>query len=101
MFCAQCGKELPSGTNRCPACGFATAAPSPGETSATIHEMVEEAKRAVRELGNAASELTRHVKSGAQAASKDPKGTTKRAIRRATKELESAVDEVDRLLRKL
>lgn len=101
MYCAQCGKGLPDGAGRCPACGFSTLAAARSETSAAIHDMVKEAKRAVRELSNAAGELSRQVKSGAKAASKDPTGTTKRAVRRAAKELESAVDEVDRLIRRL
>jgi signal transduction histidine kinase len=101
MFCAQCGKEIPAGITTCPACGFSTAGSAGGRSATTIHEMVNEARRAARDLADAANELTRHVKSGAEAAKRDPKGTTKRAIHRAAKELESAVDEVDRLLQRL
>ncbi len=101
MFCAQCGKELPTGADPCPACGFSPGGGARTSSSTTIHEMVNEARRAARELADAASDLTRQVKKEARAAQKDPKGTTQRAIRRAAKELESAVDEVDRLIKKL
>ena len=101
MFCANCGKELPGGAGACPACGFSPGRSTGASTSSAIHEMVSEAKRAVKELNEAATSLSRQVRSGAQAAAKDPKGTSKRAVRRAAKELESAVDEIDRLIRKL
>jgi uncharacterized membrane protein YvbJ len=98
MFCAKCGKELPEGSSSCPACGFSTSAAS---KSLSIEELISETRRAVRNLSKTAERASEKVIAGAGAAARDPKGTTKRAVRRAAKELQSAVDDLDRLLKRL
>jgi len=98
MFCSKCGKELPGDAAICPACGGRVAAATP---ALTIDELVVEAKRVARDLSNAAAQVSKEVLRGAGEARKDPKGTTKRAVRKAAKELESAVDEIDRLIKRL
>ena len=98
MYCSCCGNALPEGTRTCPACGAPAATP-PKDLS--LDDLIAETKRAVRDLSHAAEHASKKVISGAGAAARDPKGTTKRAARRAKKELQSAVDDLEGLLKRL
>jgi uncharacterized Zn finger protein (UPF0148 family) len=103
MFCQQCGKEIPSGSPTCPACGFnamshSAAAPSDPES---VEKIISEMKRAAKDLSVAAANLSQRVADKAGRAAKDPSGSAKRATRKVAEELDKAAKEIDRVLRDL
>ncbi len=113
MYCSQCGKELPANTTTCPACGFpSTSSPPPpvgASTSAppssppgdTVDQVLNETRKAARELADATARLSKRLVQKAQIAAKDPRGSTKKAARRVAKELDAAANEIDQILKKL
>lgn len=102
MFCSNCGKELPAGTSRCPACGFVTmGTAAPGPVRDTVDDLVAEAKRMTHELTDLAKKVSSRAVAGTEAAVKDPGGTARKAARKAADELEAAIKEVDRVLRQI
>lgn len=102
MFCPQCGKEIPSGSPTCPACGYLAVphAPSKGSTG-SINDTVAELKRAAKELAQSAAALSGRVVDKAGDAAKDPKGSAKRVTRKVAQELDKASQEIERILRDL
>jgi hypothetical protein len=66
-----------------------------------VDDLARETKRAARELVRLAAKLSRRVGDEAAAAARDPSGSVHRVTRRAAKELDDAVREVDRLLKGL
>jgi cell division septum initiation protein DivIVA len=102
MFCPQCGKEIPSGSPTCPACGY-LAVPQPASKSSpdSIDDVVAELKRAAKDLARSAAALSGRVVDKAGDAAKDPKGSAKRVTRKVAQELDHASKEIERILRDL
>ena len=99
MYCAQCGKELPASAVTCPACGSPSASvPRSGDT---IDQVLNDTKRAAKELAEATAKLSRRLVEKAQTAAKEPRASAKKAAKRVAKELDSAAKEIDRILRDL
>ncbi|HKN07014.1 MAG TPA: zinc ribbon domain-containing protein [Thermoplasmata archaeon] len=103
MYCQQCGKEIPSGSPTCPACGFNAMArrPTPSSGSDSIEHFVSETKKAAKELAAAAATLSQRVVDKAAGAARNPPASVKRATRKAAEELEKAAREIDRIIRDL
>ena len=111
MYCSQCGRELPGDTATCPACGFSPAAPPssagawstppPSPSSDPVEEILNETRKAARELANATARLSKRLVKEARTATKDPSGSAKKAVKRVAQELDSAAKEIDRILKDL
>ncbi len=103
MYCAQCGKEIPSGSPTCPACGaFAMPSNPRGRTrTVTVEEAVAELKRAAQDLARSAQDLSQRVTIEARKAAHDPAGSAKRATRKVADELDRAAQTIERILRDL
>ncbi len=105
MYCAHCGTELPAGSVVCASCGFTTKAPSPvrpGSNSPDpVDEILRETKRAVKDLAEATAKLSKRVAAHADAAVKDPSGTTRKALDRLKRDINSLVSDVSDALKKL
>jgi len=103
MFCVQCGKEIPSGSPTCPACGAFVVPPSPsGPTrTLTLDDAVAEFKHAAKDLAQSAQALSKRVAVEAHKATQDPAGSAKRATRKVADELDQAARTIERMLRDL
>jgi cell division septum initiation protein DivIVA len=103
MFCAQCGKEIPSGSPTCPACGAFAVPPGPARAtrSPTVDEAVAQLKGAAKDLARSAQELSKRVAVEARKAADDPTGSAKRATRKVADELDNAARTIERVLRDL
>ncbi|MGA8603809.1 MAG: zinc ribbon domain-containing protein [Thermoplasmata archaeon] len=103
MYCQQCGKEIPSGSPTCPACGFNAMArvPTPSSRSDTLEHFVSETKKAAKDLAAAAASLSQRVVDKATVTAKNPSASAKRATQKAADELEKAAREIDRIIRDL
>ncbi len=103
MYCAQCGKELPSKMSACPACGFVTtgARAAPGPATETLEQILKETKRAAHELAQASARLSTRLVEKAQTAAKEPKATAKKAAHQVAQELDAVAREIDRLLKEI
>ena len=103
MFCAQCGKEIPSGSPSCPACGFNPmgTARKTRARHVSVEDAVAEVRRAAHDLGRSAEALSRQVTVEARRAAYDPTGTARRATRKASRELQRVADQIERVLRDL
>ncbi|HEV2166114.1 MAG TPA: zinc ribbon domain-containing protein [Thermoplasmata archaeon] len=115
MFCQFCGKELPASANACPACGKPVSAPSTGAPNTagmpppppppprptagdTVDALVAETERAARDLAQATAKVSKMLFAKADEVTKDPKGSAKKAVRRAAVELDKARKEIERAL---
>ena len=111
MYCSQCGKELPANATTCPACGFSAvaSAASPGSWATSppshsgdpVEEVLNETRKAARELADATARLSKRLVKGAQTAAKDPSGSARKAAKKVAQELDSAAKEIDRILKGL
>jgi hypothetical protein len=101
MYCQNCGKEIPSGAYTCTACGAVVPGSHRGSSVPSVHQLVQETRRAARELASATANLSRHLASRAESAARDPSGSAKKVAHRVAKELDAAADEIDRILKDL
>ncbi|NNN17557.1 MAG: zinc ribbon domain-containing protein [Thermoplasmata archaeon] len=105
MYCAHCGAALPEGTNVCTSCGVASSTSVPGSPKANssdpIDEVLQETKKAVRELASATAKLSKQVAAHADALAKDPSGTTRKGLDHLKRDIHSLVDDVSDALKKL
>lgn len=110
MYCSQCGKELPTNATVCPSCGFSLGAPryfstgpsaTPPPSADPVELILNETKKAARELADATARLSKRLVEKAQTAAKDPTGSAKKAAKTVAKELDSAAKEIDRILKEL
>jgi hypothetical protein len=70
-----------------------------GATS--IDDALAEVRRAAKEFGRAAADLSQRVVRKAGDAARDPPGSAKKVSRKVAQELDKAAREVDRILRDL
>ena len=110
MYCQFCGKELPAGAAVCPSCGKAVGWAAPGPVGApspasphpsagdTVDALVADTQRAARDLAVATARVSKILLTKADEVAKDPKGSAKRAARRAAEELDKARKEIERAL---
>jgi hypothetical protein len=102
MNCQQCGKELPPGSLTCAACGFRSAPPpAAAPPPASLEQLLSETKHAAQDLLSSTAQLSKRLASKAHTAAKDPSGSAKKVVRRATEELEAAARDIDRILQDL
>jgi ABC-type transporter Mla subunit MlaD len=101
MYCQNCGKELAPGAASCGACGAGVPGHPTGGEAASLSQLLEETRRAARDLAQSSAELTKRLASRADAVRRDPKGSAKKAVDRAAKELDAAAHEVERILKDL
>lgn len=105
MYCAHCGATLPEGTTVCGSCGFTTTTPAPApsgsRSSDPVEELLQETRRAVKDLAAATAKLSKRVATHADELAKDPSGTARRARDRLKKEIGSLVHDVSDVLEKL
>lgn len=101
MYCQNCGKEIASGAYSCASCGAVVPKSHRGSASTSVHQLVQETRRAARELASATAKLSRGLASKAESAASDPSGAAKKVAHRVAKELDAAAEEIDRILKDL
>jgi predicted nucleic acid-binding Zn-ribbon protein len=99
MYCQNCGKELPTSTVSCPACGAEVFYPVP--PSRPIEDVVDDLKRAAKDLAANAVQLSRSLATKADAVAKDPTGSAKKAANKVAAELDEVAKEIDRIFKDL
>lgn len=67
----------------------------------SLNDVIDETRRAAKELAEAVAKLTKRAFAKAEAASNDPSLSARKVAQRVAKDLDAAAKEVDRILRDL
>ncbi len=109
MYCQFCGKPIAEGAMDCPACGRAVPSTAPpvssppagGTASESIESLVAEAKRAAVALAKVSARVSERLIAKAETATQGTGLSARAAARQASKELERARKEIERVLDRL
>lgn len=101
MYCYSCGKPLPEGADKCPACQAPVLRPPAAAAGDAVDQFVADVRKSTRELIHGSIELSKHVASKAGDAAKDPKGSAKKASHRVAEGLREIARDLDKELKDL